>query len=155
VSLTVVCRCVQPLEHKDEGKKVPDDQPNPFAPPTPVTDSPAASQAQFDPAAVKKIEAVVKDAGQFWLAILLCIFCSGLGAIIIGPWYFVRLLQWNALAKHQPMLLDPSVPRGSLAQKFQSAKVKLIIGMCFGAVILVLSVLFLISAMASVRQAAN
>jgi hypothetical protein len=66
------------------------------------------------------------------------IFCTGLGAIIIGPWYLVRLNQWNSIARAQPMLLDPNVPRGSLAQRFQSARTKLIIGISFGALVLLL-----------------
>ena len=90
----------------------------------------------------KKIEAVIKDANQFWLAILMCIFCSALGAVIIGPWYLVRLLQWNSIARAQPMLLDPNVPRGSLQQRFQSAKWKLIVGISFGAFIFLLTVLY-------------
>ena len=113
-------------------------QPNPYAPPQAAIA--AASPAIPDQS---KIEAVIKDAGQFWLAILLCIFCSGLGAIIIGPWYFVRLLQWNSLAKAQPMLLDPQVPHGSMAQRFQSAKWKLIVGISFGALMFFLTMLYI------------
>jgi hypothetical protein len=110
------------------------EQPNPYA--TPQTDVTAApTTAHVDPATLLKIEAIIKDAGQFWLAILLCFVCGALGPIIIGPWYLVRLIQWNALAKAQPMLIDPNVPPGSVAQRFQSAKTKLIIGMSFGAVI--------------------
>jgi len=117
-------------------------QPNPYAPPSTVTET--VSPGHFDPVSLKKIEAIVKDAGQFWIAILMCIFCTGLGSIIIGPWYLVRLLQWNSLAKADPRLLDPAVPRGSIAQRFQSAKGKLIAGMSFGVFIFVLSVLFLV-----------
>jgi hypothetical protein len=91
-----------------------------------------------------KIEAVIKDANQFWLAILMCIFCSGLGAIIIGPWYFVRLMQWNSIARAQPILLDPQVPRGSIEQRFPSAKWKLIVGISFGAFIFLLTVLYVV-----------
>lgn len=119
-------------------------QPNPYA--APLTDSTAAAPVNIDPATLKKIEAIIKDAGQFWLAIIMCIICSAVGSIIIGPWYLVRLLQWNSLANANPMLLDRNVPRGSLAQKFQSAKIKLIIGICFGAVIFALvGLLFVVS----------
>jgi len=118
------------------------DQPNPYAPPE--TDPMAQAvpmQGPVDQAVVKKIEAIVKDADQFWMAILLCFLCTGLGMIIIGPWYFVRLLQWNSMARAQPLLLDPNVPYGSLAKRFQSARTKLIIGMSFGAVIMLLAIL--------------
>lgn len=114
------------------------DRPNPYTPP--LSNYGAARPGAVDPRTAEKIEAIIKDAGQFWLAILMCIFCSALGSIIIAPWYLVRLLQWNALATSQPMLLDPNVPRGSVAQRFQAAKIKLIIGICFGAVALVISV---------------
>ena len=125
-----------------EGENVTSDQPNPYA--APATDSTAASHGNVDPASLKKIEAIIKDAGQFWLAIIICIVCSGVGSIIIGPWYLVRLIQWNSMAQAQPRLLERNVPRGSLAQRFQSAKIKLIIGMSFGAVILLLVILSVI-----------
>jgi hypothetical protein len=136
-----------------EGKDVSTDQPNPYA--SPVTDSAAASSLNIDPASLKKIEAIIKDAGQFWLAILMCIVCSALGSIIIGPWYLVRFLQWNSMAKAQPMLLTRDVPRGSLAQRFQSAKIKLIIGMSFGALIFLLVALLFIVSFASAAAASR
>ncbi|MAD80404.1 MAG: hypothetical protein CMJ50_06120 [Planctomycetaceae bacterium] len=95
------------------------------------------------------IEAIIKDAGQFWLAIIMCIVCTGLGALIIGPWYLIRLIQWNSIARAQPMLLAPNVLRGSLEQRFQSAKIKLIIGISFGAVILLLLILLLVTSFVS------
>jgi hypothetical protein len=123
------------------------DQPNPYA--APETDSTAASQGNFDPTSLKMIEAIIKDAGQFWLAIIMCIVCTGLGALIIGPWYLIRLIQWNSIARAQPMLLAPNVLRGSLEQRFQSAKIKLIIGISFGAVILLLLILLLVTSFVS------
>jgi len=117
-------------------------QPNPYA--APQADFASASQSDIERATLTKIEAIIKDAGQFWVAILMCIFCTGLGAIIIGPWYLVRLNQWNSIARAQPMLLDPNVPRGSLAQRFQSAKTKLIIGLSFGALVLLVVMLSLV-----------
>lgn len=57
------------------------------------------------------------------------------------------------MAQHQPMLLDPNVPRRSLAQKFQSAKIKLIIEMSFGVVILLLAILLIMTSLATVRRA--
>ncbi len=123
------------------------DQPNPYASPAPAP----ASPAQFDPVSQKKIDAIIKDAGQFWLAIIMCVFCTGLGSIIIGPWYLVRLLQWNSIATSQPLLLDPNAPRGSIAQKFQSAKTKLIVGMSFGAVFFLLALLFVVITIATAK----
>ena len=122
---------------------MPTDQPNPYAAP----ESAPQVQNGFDSASQAKIEAIIKDAGQFWLAILMCIFCTGFGAIIIGPWYLVRLIQWHSLAQSEPKLLDPDVPRGSLEQKFQAAKIKLIIGISFGGIILLLVVLFFIASL--------
>ena len=114
------------------------DDPNPFAPPVTVSDIDRTRVlGNIDPATLKKVKAVVKDANQFWLAILLCVLCGGgMGMLIIGPWYLVRLIQWGSLAQQQPMLMDRDVPRGSLAQRFQSAKIRLIIGLGFGALML-------------------
>ena len=125
---------------------------NPYASPqTDVTAAPGGISPHVDPATLRKIEAVIKDAGQFWLAILLCILCSALGSLIIGPWYLVRLMQWQKLANEHPMLVDPGVPRGSIAQRFQSAKTKLIIGIAFGALMLALvAVYFLVLIVAGV-----
>ncbi len=125
------------------------DQSNPYA--SPQTESTFAWQGNYDPASLKKIEAIIKDAGQFWLAILLCIVCTGVGTIIIGPWYLVRLMQWNSMAQAHPMLLAPNVPHGSLEQRFRSAKIKLIIGMSFGAVIFLLVILALAISFVSVQ----
>ncbi len=86
----------------------------------------------------KKVKAIIKDADQFWVAILLCFICTALGLIISGPWYFVRLLQWNSMARRYSFLTDVEAPTGSLTKKFQNAKIKLWIGMCFGAVVFVL-----------------
>lgn len=124
------------------------DQPNPYAAPVTgdATGPAIGAPSNIDPPSLKKIEAIIKDAGQFWLAIIMCIVCSALGSIIIGPWYLVRFLQWRTIAREQPMLLDPNVPRGSVAQRFQSAKIKLIIGMSFGALIFMLvGLLFIVS----------
>jgi hypothetical protein len=113
---------------------VTNEETNPYA--SPVTESVVQCRESIDPALLKKIEAVIKDAGQFWLAIIACILCTWVGAIIIGPWYLARLFQWNAIAKAQPMLLAPNVPRGSVAQRFQASRIKLIIGMVMGGLIL-------------------
>ena len=123
------------------------DQQNPYA--APQAGIAAALPQSADRVTVTRVEAIIKDAGQFWLAILMCIFCTGLGAIIIGPWYFVRLLQWHAIARAQPMLVDPHVPHGSLAQRFQAARTRLIIGMSFGGVVLLLLLVLIITTIAS------
>ena len=113
------------------------DPSNPYAStsmPTEANNIPAG----LDPAMLAKINAIVKDAGQFWLAMILCLCCSALGSVIIGIWYAVRLMQWNAIANSQSWLMVPNAPRGSLQAKFQGARTKLIIGMVFGFVILFL-----------------
>ncbi len=104
---------------------------NPYAAPAPDN---AIPQVDFGLEAVdkKKIDAVVKDAGQFWLAIILCLCCSGIGALIIPVWYLIRLLQWNKFANKYPVLLNPDAPAGSLPAQFRSARWKLILGLAFG-----------------------
>ena len=107
--------------------------PNPYASPSFPSEPPAGPF--LPPHVIAKAEAIIKDAGQFWLAILMCIVCTALGSIIIGPWYFARLMQWNSLAREYPTLMQRAYP-GTLPHRFQGAKIKLIIGMCFGIVIL-------------------
>lgn len=109
---------------------------NPYSAPT-VTKSiePAIKMA---PADKKKLEIIIKDAGQFWLAIILCIFCSAIAAILIPIWYAVRLSQHSKLAKKYPALNNPSAPPKSVPKKFQAARTKLIIGMVCGGVILLM-----------------
>lgn len=121
---------------------------NPYE--SPLSSTPLATQAPpaVDLVMLNKVNAIIKDAGQFWLAILLCLFCTGLGAIIIGPWHFVRLMQWMSVAKAEPRLLDTHASPGSIAKKFQSAKVKLIIGMSFGLLILLFVLFAIVAAMA-------
>ncbi|MEO1526663.1 MAG: hypothetical protein AAFX06_14600 [Planctomycetota bacterium] len=98
---------------------------------------------KFPPDVEKKIEAVIKDARQFWLAILLCFLCSGIGFLIIGPWYLVRLVQWNSLNSQFPGLQDPNALPGSIERRFQSSFWKLIVGLVAG-VLLFMSVFFFV-----------
>ncbi|MEM7477826.1 MAG: hypothetical protein AAF483_22805 [Planctomycetota bacterium] len=84
------------------------------------------------------VTAIVKDANQYAIAMLLSIFCSLLGCLIIGPWYFIRLRQWTQLSRSQPFLIDPNVEHGSLADQFQKARQKLITGIAFGCVMTVI-----------------
>ena len=118
---------------------------NPYASPTPSQGA-EQSTIKLDPKDRKKAEVIIKDAGQFWVAIILCILCSGIGAIIIPIWYLVRLLQWNRLAKKYPDLVSQHVPPGSIQAKFKASQWKLIVGLVVGGVIflLVLAYLFLV-----------
>ncbi|MEM1069392.1 MAG: hypothetical protein AAGG48_13555 [Planctomycetota bacterium] len=95
-----------------------------------------AEQLNLSPADVKKIEAIISDAKMVVVAVLLCLLCSGCGFLIIGPWYFVRLSQWNNWAEKCPGLLNENVSFGSLPQRFQDSKRRLIIGLVIGAVML-------------------
>ncbi len=113
-----------------------DNPTNPYAPiPIPLrTETPI----QIDDPTHTKIKAIIKDADQFWLAILLCLLCSGIGSIVIGVWYLVRLLQWNSMSQAQPLLMVANPTPGSIAAKFQGAKIKLIAGFAFGILMLLL-----------------
>ena len=103
---------------------------------------------------VPKVEAIIKDAGQFWLAILLCFLCTGIGMLIVGPWYLVRLFQWSSIGKRYPQLMAMDVPPGSLEQRFQSSQWKLIVGLVFGVLIALLMVGLLLPALFIAREAA-
>lgn len=91
---------------------------------------------------LKTIQIIIKDAGQFWLAIILCLLCSGIGSLIIGPWYISRLMQWSRLKNKYPGLMDPAPPK-TLPTNFQNAQWKLIVGITFGGIILLLVLLYI------------
>ncbi|WP_075084636.1 hypothetical protein [Mariniblastus fucicola] len=119
---------------------------NPYKAPV-VANAAQAIPAEIDmqPKDRKKADAIIKDASQFWLAIFLCILCSALGALIIPIWYFVRLLQWNSLAKKYPDLVPDSPIPGSLSADFKSAQWKLIVGLAVGSSIFVIVVLMILA----------
>ena len=108
---------------------------NPYA--APVNVETAANDLPFDIGAAdrKKVDAIIKDAGQFWLAIILCIICTGIASIIVPFWYLVRLVQWNGLAKKYPGLVVHGPPPASLQAKFKSSQWKLIVGMVVGGIV--------------------
>ena len=93
-----------------------------------------------------KAEAIIKDAGQFWVAIILCVLCSLIGPIIVPIWYTVRLVQWNRLSNKYPDLMVAHVSRGTFQAKFQSAQWKLITGLVFGYLMLGLLTLYFVGA---------
>lgn len=113
--------------------------PNPFAAPA-TTSTLRPEIASMDTRDRKKLDAVIKDANQFWIAILFCFLCSALGLIIIGPWYLVRLLQWNRLGNTYPELRQSAPQPGTIVQKYQSARWKLMAGLIVGATVVFLVV---------------
>ncbi len=117
-------------------------EPNPYSTPAVQPDI-VAAPSDIDPVDQKKMDAVIKDANQFWLAILLCFLCSAIGAILIPFWYFVRLRQWTALSRKYPLLMTESQP-GSLAAKFQACQWKLIAGIVVGAVVMLMLITFIL-----------
>ncbi|MGB7326281.1 MAG: hypothetical protein WBD31_15515 [Rubripirellula sp.] len=132
----------------------PFDQANPYAPSSgPAMALPA--EGNLSAPELKKVEAIIKDAGQFWLAIILCFLCSGLGMVIIGPWYLTRLLQWNKMSKQHPFLMNPQAPPHSLSQRFQSSKWKLFTGLGFGLLLFLLLGLLLLVSIGAAAQGAG
>jgi hypothetical protein len=63
------------------------DSSNPYAPTAFAIETPAV-----DAALLAKVNAINKDAGQFWLAMLLCLLCSALGSLIIGMVFGIVIL---------------------------------------------------------------
>ena len=110
---------------------------NPYAASAVVSSAQVGSVVQ-DPMIIKKAEAIIKDAGQVLLAVLIGFLCTGLAAFVIGPFYLYRLFGWNKLAQQCPALLSPGSPPGSLEQRFQAAKGKLIGGVIVGGILLTL-----------------
>ncbi len=103
-----------------------------------IPSSDAGLALGLSPAEVKKVEAIISDARMVAVAVLLCLLCSGCGFILIGPWYLARLSQWNGWANRCPGLIHPGAEYGSLPQRFQGAKTRLIVGLVIGAIMLVL-----------------
>ena len=114
--------------------------PNPYQAPNAVPALPVGTGADvvLPEKDLKKANAIIKDAGQFWLACILCVFCALIGAIIVPVWYSIRLLQWHGLRKRFPALMNVNAAPGSLSKKFQSSQWKLIVGLVMGCVIFVL-----------------
>lgn len=118
---------------------------NPYDPLRGETDPRAdQSRGSLSAADLKKAEAIVKDANQFWLAILATIFCSGLGVILIVPWYSIRLIQYRNIATKYPVLLTQEPPPASLADRFQRSKWKLLTAIIVGVFMLFTFALLLV-----------
>ncbi|MFN7732030.1 MAG: hypothetical protein ACK5OB_09005 [Pirellula sp.] len=124
---------------------------NPYQPsnvpiPPPLGAAAWESALAMTPEDVKKARNVIREADQFWLAILLMFLCS-LGAIfLLVPWYWVRFAQWNGLAKKYPQLLASNAPLGSLPDKFLKAKLKLQIALGAGVIVLIGLVFLILTA---------
>ena len=125
---------------------------NPYQPSNVPTPPPLVGASAWEntlamtPEDVKKARNVIREADQFWLAILLMFVCS-LGAIfLLVPWYWVRFAQWNGLAKKYPQLLASNVPIGSLPDKFLKAKLKLQIALGAGVIVLIGLVFLILTA---------
>jgi len=130
--------------------------PNPYAAPTsPTLDQPDPSSIILEPKDMKRAEAVVKDAGQFWLAILVCVLCSILGALLIPFWYTFRLWQWNSLARKYPELVADGTPKNSFQAKFKSSRWKLIVAIVVGALILAFVAFSTFNMILAIEQAAR
>lgn len=107
---------------------------NPYSAPISASSKAEIPQTRYPENDQKKIQSLVRDASQFWLAIVLCFFCSAIGALIIPFWYTFRLFQWSSLAKQYPSLTEQNAPKGSMEAKFQSSKWKLVVGLVFGGI---------------------
>ena len=128
---------------------------NPYATPTQIGAAQDSVPIDLEPKDRIKVEAVIKDAGQFWLAIILCILCSAIGAFIIPVWYLVRLLQWNSLANKYPALMSDDVPAKSIQARFKSSQWKLITGMVVGGVVFSFVALYILLLIIGVDVSTN
>jgi len=124
---------------------------NPYQPsnvpaPPPMGASAWENALAMTPEDVKKARNVIREADQFWVAILLMFVCS-IGAIfLLVPWYWVRFAQWNGLANKYPQLLASNAPIGSLPDKFLKAKLKLQIALGAGVIVLIGLVFLILTA---------
>ncbi len=79
----------------------------------------------------QQLEAVIKEAGQVWLVVMLSFCCGPLSILLVAPWYGIRLQQWIGLATDFPELND-ATNRHWQAVQFRSAKIKLLVGLVVG-----------------------
>ena len=120
-------------------------EPNPYAAPVAPGGHQEEVKYTLTPKDRAKADAVCKDAGQFWLAIIMCIACSAIASFIIPIWFSIRLLQWTSLSNKYPELRQPGFRAGTFGARFQSAQWKLIVGLVVGAVVFVIVVLSIFS----------
>lgn len=104
---------------------------NPYAAPA-VVEAQLVNGLQVPEKDKEKIAAIIKDANQFWLALILCLLCSIVGAMIVPIWYFSRFQQWNKMSSKYPALNNPDASPKSVTARFQAAHWKLITGMSVG-----------------------
>lgn len=117
---------------------------NPYEASSTGPHSATGSTSGLDADTAKRVNTVIKDADQFWIALVLCVLCTGIGSLIICPWYLVRLSQWSSLGKSHPQLLT-AAPKGSLEDRFQRAKSKLVMGIVAGAILLFFVGIYVVS----------
>ncbi len=92
----------------------------------------------------KKVKAIIRDAKQFWIAIICCFLCTPIACAVVIPWYFNRLKDWSKMAEADPKLVQKDSPYGATAKQFRSAKTKLKIGVgfaCFCGIIVAINLI--------------
>ena len=125
---------------------------NPENPYTPVLIDPTHENESLvlSPDDQEKAEIVIRDSRFFFLALIFISFCQILALFFIMPWYYIRLAQWNDLAKRYPSLLCKNPTPRSISDRFQRSKRKLwaclIVGLGWVIVLLGIIVFFLVTA---------
>ncbi|MCA9105792.1 MAG: hypothetical protein KDA83_10225 [Planctomycetales bacterium] len=90
------------------------------------------AEDSIDDATRKTIEAIIKDANQLVVVLVMCLCLTMLGTLVVMPWYSFRLWQWYSLAGRHPSLMVYRPPLGSFADQFQRAKANLWSGLFIG-----------------------
>ena len=116
---------------------------NPYASPVSAVPVRDTVQDELDLQDWKKARAIIKDAGSFWLGIILCFICCAVG-VVLSLHYFLRYQQWRSLASKYPVLVSNDGAASSFKAKFKSAQWKLLTGMVVSGMTFVLFVGYLL-----------
>lgn len=118
---------------------------NPYAAPAmaavPLRNAPGQlSEFDLTESGARQAKAVVDDAGGVYLVILLSFCVCGIAWFVMLPWYAYRLWMWHSLYATFAELRRPSSlsPHAAITTKFPDAKLRLWLGIGFGAVYWVL-----------------
>jgi hypothetical protein len=94
----------------------------------------SATVLDLTPTGARRAKAVVQDADNVYLAILLATCICGIAWLFMFPWFGFRLLQWYQLNSQFEELRHPNAfsPHAEFTSRFPDAKLKLWIGTIVG-----------------------
>jgi hypothetical protein len=110
--------------------------PNPYAPPRAMQSNSARLCLELTEADADWARVIVSDAEYMPWLLVACLCCCAIPVPFMLPYYAYRLSNWTKLDAKFAELHSPNSfsPHGQLASDFQDARIRLILGVIFGAV---------------------